>query len=163
MERLWEIIDKENILVQYRNISSTPEEIYGLYLNDPRLGPLIVLDNELNHYPRFHNCVLAEEIGHYFTATRTNLLYVHTSPNLQIMESQDEKKAAKWATDFLIPDCEFLKALEYGCRSCYELADYFEVTEWFMNLKINFLKMRLCRSGLNIYSRILQKYNIKIS
>ncbi|MDO0824039.1 ImmA/IrrE family metallo-endopeptidase [Desulfosporosinus nitroreducens] len=141
MKKLWDIIIKESIEIRYKDFSSLPENINGLYIYDQRLGPLIILDKGLHHSYRLHKCVLAEEIGHFYTAARTNVLTVHTSANLQTMESQDERKAGQWATDFLIPDKEFVKALEAGCRSCFELAEYFDVTEWFMYRKLDFLKM----------------------
>lgn len=155
IERLWDIVDREKIKVKYVNLTRTPEGIHGFYLYDYRLGPLIVLDKNIDQLPRLHKCVLAEEIGHFYTASRTNLLAVHTSANLQIIEAQDERKAAQWATDFLIPDSEFIKALEDGCRSCFELAEYFDVTEWFMYRKLGFLKMCFRRTGLKVKGRDL--------
>ncbi|WP_298203113.1 ImmA/IrrE family metallo-endopeptidase [Desulfosporosinus sp.] len=140
IKKLWDIVNKENIEIRYKDFSLLPENINGLYIYDQRLGPLIILDKSLTHSHRLHKCVLAEEIGHHFTAARTNLLSVHTSANLQTMEAQDERKAAQWATDFLIPDCDLVKALEAGCHSCFELAEYFDVTEWFMYRKLSFLK-----------------------
>ncbi|WP_068965013.1 ImmA/IrrE family metallo-endopeptidase [Desulfosporosinus sp. BG] len=141
MKKLWDIVIKERIEIRYKDFSSLPENIKGLYIYDQRLGPLIILDKDLHHSYRLHKCVLAEEIGHFYTAARTNLLTVHTSANLQTMEAQDERKAAQWATDFLIPDSELVNALESGCRSCFELAEYFNVTEWFMYRKLGLLKM----------------------
>jgi len=155
LERLWDIIDKENIEVRYRDFSMLPEDIYGLYLYDPRFGPLIVLDKNLRHSHRLHKCILAEEIGHFYTAARTSILSVHTSANLKTIESQDERKAGQWSTDFLIPDRELIKALESGCRSCFELAEYFDVTEWFMYRKLGFLKMCFRRTGLKVKGRDL--------
>ena len=155
MKRLWDIVSRENIEVRYKDFSSLPENINGLYIYDQRLGPLIILDKGLHHSHRLHKCVLAEEIGHFYTAARTNLFSVHTSANLQTMEAQDERKATQWATDFLIPDCELVKALESGCRSCFELAEYFDVTEWFMYRKLGLLKMCFRRTGLKVKGRDL--------
>lgn len=160
MERLWDIIKRENIEVLYKDFSQFPENIHGLYLYDQRLGPLIILDKQLNHSHRLHRCVMAEEIGHFYTAARTSILTVHTSANLQTIESQDERKAAQWATDFLIPDSELVKALEAGCRSCFELAEYFDVTEWFMYRKLGLLKMCFRRTGLKVRGQDL--FNLAI-
>lgn len=151
LKRLWDIISKENIKVRYKDFSQLPENIHGLYLYDRRIGPLIVLDKQLLHTHRLHKCVLAEEIGHFYTAARTNLLSVHTSANLQTMEAQDERKAAQWATNFLIPDCELVRALEVGYLSCFELAEHFDVTEWFMYRKLE----QLSRTGLKVKGRDL--------
>lgn len=155
MKKLWDIVTKESIEVRYKDFSQLPENIHGLYIYEQSLGPLIVLDKRLHHSHRLHKCVLAEEIGHFYTAARTNLLSVHTSANLQTMEAQDERKATQWATDFLIPDSELVKALETGCRSCFELAEYFNVTEWFMYRKLGLLKMCFRRTGLKVKGRDL--------
>ena len=150
MERLWDIVDREKIKVLYDDLSRAPEKIQGLYLYDNRLGPLIILNKGLQSTSRLHKCVFAEEIGHFYTAPRTNLLEVYASANLRTMESQDERNAAKWGTDFLIPDHDLHIAMESGCRSCYELAEYFDVTEWFMYRKLGFFKMHLLRSGIKV-------------
>jgi len=158
LKKLWDIVIKENIKVRYKDFSQLPENIHGLYLYDPRIGPLIVLDKQLLHAFRLHKCVLAEEIGHFYTAARTNLLSVHTSANLQTMEAQDERKAAQWATDFLIPDCELVRALEAGYLSCFELAEHFDVTEWFIYRKLE----QLSRTGLKIKGRDLFDIDMRL-
>jgi len=165
MERLWDIVDREKITVRYADLSRAPEKIQGLYLYDNHLGPLIVLNKGLHRCHRLHKCVFSEEIGHFYTAPRTNLLKVHASANLQAMESQDERKAARWATDFLISDHDLTNALESGYHSCYELAEYFDVTEWFMYRKLGFLKMCCQRKnskikGLDLFDIAMQPYHI---
>ncbi len=114
-----------------------PEWVNGLYLWDD--GPVILLDKRLLKHPRLYKCVLAEEIGHYFTAPVSNLLVVHTSYNREIAMSADERRALKWATDFLIPDHKLLAAMHCGCLTVHELADHFQVTEWFMHRKLGFI------------------------
>lgn len=155
MERLFRIVERENIHLRYEDFSMFPEEVHGLYMYDQEIGPAIILGNHLRHSRRLHKCVLAEEIGHFYTAPRTNLLMAYTSANLKAMMSQDERKAIQWATDFLVPDVELVKALEAGCRSCYELAEYFDVTEWFMYRKMGLLKMCFRRTGLKVRGRDL--------
>jgi len=150
MEKLWDIVEKEAITVHYDDFSNTPEGIHGLYLYHKRIGPLIVLGEHLHHSRRLHKCVLAEEIGHHYTAPRTSLLTAHASANLKAMESQDERKAMEWATSFLIPDRELAKAVGLGYRSCFELAEYFDVSEWFVYRKLNLLRMCFRRAGLKV-------------
>lgn len=137
MENLWEIVDKENITVRYENLLCFPERLHGLYIYDHRIGPLIILGHHLEQNRRLHKCVLAEELGHYKTSPRTNLITTYTSANLKLIQSQDERKAVQWATDFLIPDVQLIEAFRAGCRTCFELAEYFDVTEWFMYRKLH--------------------------
>lgn len=150
MIKLWEIVEKEKIKVKYRDLSEAAERPYGLYIHCAKTGPLIFLDPLLKHSRRMHRCVLAEEIGHFYTTPRTNPLKSYTSANLKIMNSQDERKAMQWAADFLMPDLEVTKAFEVGCRGCFELAEYFDVTEWFVQRKLGFWKMRFRRTGLKV-------------
>lgn len=160
MKKLWEIVERENICVRYQDFCNIPENIQGLYLYHKQIGPLIILDKQIQHSRRLHKCVLAEEIGHFYTSPRTNLLVSYTSVNLQVIESQDERKAIQWATDFLIPDHELIKALEKGYRSCFELAEYFDVTESFMYRKLGLLKMCFRRTGLKVKGRHLFEIGI---
>ncbi|KLU61884.1 hypothetical protein CEB3_c18020 [Peptococcaceae bacterium CEB3] len=155
MQELLDIVDREGISLRYDDLSRLPENINGLYMYERRIGPLIVLDRELDRYRRLHRCVLAEEIGHYYTSPRTNLLLSYSSYALQVLEGQSERRAMQWGTDFLIPDAELIKALSEGCRSCFELAEYFDVTESFMYHKLGFLKMCFRRTGLKIRGRDL--------
>jgi len=153
VERLWEITSRENIKVRYEAVTINAEGIYGLYIFDNEIGPVIVLDEQLHSFNRLHKCVLAHEIGHFYTSPRTNILSVHPSSNDRAIESQDERKAMQWATDFLIPDRELDHALAEGYRSCFELAEYFDVTEWFVYRKLNLLRMCFRRAGLKVKCR----------
>lgn len=157
MDRLWSIIEKERIAVKYRNLKQEQESLLGLYFYCEMAGPIIILDNSLKDFQRIHKCVLAEEIGHFYTSPRSNYLVAYTSYASQLAMSQDERKAHQWATDFLIPDIELFKAVEDGFRSCYELAERFEVTEWFVHRKMGFLKMCFRRTGLKVRGRELFK------
>jgi len=141
MKKLWSIIKREKIRVIYEEgLSDNPEKVNGIYMYDPEYGPIIVLDKKLISFPRLHRCVLAEEIGHYFTTTYTNMLMAYTSYVNQIELSRAERKAMQYATSLLIPDKELTKALDMGIRECYELAEHFDVTEDFIRQKLALLK-----------------------
>lgn len=103
---------------------------------------MIFLDKSLPKYPRLHKCVLAEELGHYYTAPRTSIIQVHTSAYINIIMDQDERKALKWATNFLISDKSLFQAYKMGLHTCYDLAEYFDVTEWFLFRKLSFIRAR---------------------
>lgn len=160
MNRLWKIIETENIKVKYRDLRSYKSSLHGLYLLDSS-GPLILLDKNIEHNKRLMKCVLAEEIGHYRTAPRTNYLVAYGSYNLQLVMSQDERRALQWATDFLLPDSELCMALEKGHRSCFELAEYFDVTEWFVRMKLGLLKRCFRRTGLKVRGQALFEVELK--
>lgn len=71
-------------------------------------------------------CVLAEELGHYFTSHGDILDQTKTSNRKQ------EKRARNWAYEKLIPLNSLISAYESGIRNKYELAQYLNVIEEFL-------------------------------
>lgn len=148
MEGLWRIVEREKITVRYKNLLKHRSTLFGLYFYDDFedvSGPAIILDKSLTNNYRLHRCVLAEEIGHFFTAPRTNYLVAYTSYTTEMIMSQDERKALQWATDYLMPNNIFRQAVKNGFRTVYDLAEFFDVTEWMVYRKINFLEQQFPR------------------
>lgn len=142
MEALYKIIAQRSIELEYEDLHSVGRGLLGLYVLDSNIGHLIVLDRSLLSLPRLHRCVLAEEIGHSFYPPRTGIVRFHQerfSGNETIVIAQDERKAFRWATDFLVPDSEVWRAVREGCESVAALADHFFVEEWFVAAKLQFL------------------------
>lgn len=136
---LWDIVERENIFIAYDKLANLSQKTLGFYYWDPAIEKAcIVLDNHLDRSPRLFKCVLAEEIGHYFTAPRGDLLLPYFSYSNHLLLSKDEYKALKWACNFLMPDDVFRKALCSGCQSIEELADSFDVTPWMVYHKLRF-------------------------
>ncbi len=75
---------------------------------------------------------LAHELGH----CQTGSIYNVYSP-LDI-RAKHEKKADKWAFDALVPRKELENAIKNGYCDIPELAEYFTVTEEFMQKAIEF-------------------------
>lgn len=72
------------------------------------------------------SCVLAEELGHYFT-TNGNILDQTKYENVR-----QERRARLWAYNKKIGLTGIVTAYKYGCRNLYEMAEYLEVTEEFL-------------------------------
>lgn len=72
-------------------------------------------------------CILAEELGHYYTTTG-NIL-----DQSVIMNRKQEYRARLWAYDKMIGLHGLLSAAKAGCRTQYEIAEYLDVTEEFLN------------------------------
>ncbi len=70
---------------------------------------------------------LAHELGHCNTGSFYNLYSA-----LDIRQKH-ENRADKWAINVLIPEKELEKAIDRGCWDVYSLAEYFGVTEDFIN------------------------------
>lgn len=106
-------------------------EIYEHNFNTARLKGLCI-DNviTLNSSSIETNaekiCVLAEEMGHYYTTTG-NILDQSKAKN-----RKQERRARAWAYDRLIGINGLINAYKYGCKSKYEIAEYLNVSEQFL-------------------------------
>ena len=167
MNRLFDIVNAENIHLLYTNLlTSTYNKLYGLYFFDEGHGPSILLEKTLDkpECSRLHKCVLGEELGHYFTAPQTNIFRIYGSCSVEyldkIQQARDERKALEWASNFLIPNVEFNRAVSEGCKNVYDLAEHFQVTEWFVYRKLGIIKAKYREQGIKLRSR--DYFNMKI-
>ena len=79
-------------------------------------------------------CILAEELGHHYTSVG-NILDQTDEQN-----RKQEFRARMWAYNDRIQLNQFVDAYKYGCRNTYEIAEYLEVTEEFLNDALNAYK-----------------------
>lgn len=71
-------------------------------------------------------CILAEELGHYYTTTG-NILDLKN-----VCNRKQELRAMKYAYEILVPIKSLIKASYNGCTNLYELSEYLDVTEEFL-------------------------------
>ena len=71
-------------------------------------------------------CVLAEELGHHYT-TVGNILDQSNAEN-----RKQERRARLWAYQKAFDLIDLVSAYKHGCRNRYEIAEYLEVTESFL-------------------------------
>ena len=71
-------------------------------------------------------CVLAEELGHHHKSVG-NILDMS-----DVRNRKQERQARLWAYNKLIGLSGIIEAFEHGCQSRYEMAEYLEVTEEFL-------------------------------
>lgn len=81
-------------------------------------------------------CVLAEELGHYYTS-QGDILELAT-----IGATKQEQRARLWAYNKMVGLHGIIAAYKHGCRSRHETADYLEVTEEFLNEAIGQYKRK---------------------
>lgn len=79
-------------------------------------------------------CVLAEEIGHHIT-TAGNILDQSNTNN-----RKQERKARSVGYNIKIGLKGIMKSYEAGCRNLYEVAEYLDVTESFLQEAICYYK-----------------------
>lgn len=87
-------------------------------------------------------CVLAEELGHYYT-TYGNILDQSNTSN-----RKQELRARAWAYNKQIGLIGLIRAYEHGCRNRFEIAEYLEVTEEVLEECLVFYRNKygMCRS-----------------
>lgn len=76
-------------------------------------------------------CILAEEYGHYRTSYG-NILNQKKTSNVK-----QEKRARNWAYEKLVSLEKIIDAYKAGMRNRYDLADFLEVTEDFLQNAVN--------------------------
>ncbi len=81
-------------------------------------------------------CVLAEEIGHFYTTTG-NILDQNNVNNCK-----QEAIARKWAVNKMISIEDLFHACENGCINLYEIAECLDVTEDFLLNALEVFKKR---------------------
>lgn len=112
-----------NLLEEYAHISIKEKDLQfgfkGLYKNGK-----IAIDRKLTTVEK--GCILAEELGHHFL-TVGNIL-----DQTKINNRKQEKVARLWAYRKLIPITCFIDAYKHGCKNRFEVAEFLEVTEEFL-------------------------------
>ena len=95
------------------------ERIKGLYCDGT-----VAISEDLDTTQKA--CALAEELGHHHTSVG-NIIDMASSAN-----RKQERQARLWAYNKQIGLLGLVKAFEHGCRSRFEIAEYLEVTEEFL-------------------------------
>ncbi|WP_294785739.1 ImmA/IrrE family metallo-endopeptidase [uncultured Eubacterium sp.] len=72
-------------------------------------------------------CVLAEELGHHCTSVGDIL------DQTNVQNRKQEFRARMWAYNEMVGLMGIIDAYKNGCRNSYEVAEYLEVTEEFLN------------------------------
>ena len=77
------------------------------------------------------SCVLAEELGHYYT-TSGNILDQTNASN-----RKQEYRARLYGYNLKIGLMGLVRAFEHGCRSASDIAEYLDVTEEYLQAAID--------------------------
>lgn len=116
----------DNIL---KSIEDEGIEIIEMEFNGVRKGlygdNTIAIDRRIKDI-RYKRCVLAEELGHHYTSYGNIINYG------KLINKKQEKRARNWAYEKLIGIVGLINAYNSGVRNRYELAEYFDVTEEFL-------------------------------
>lgn len=100
----------------------------GLYVDDTiTLSTNIETETE-------KKCILAEELGHYHTS------YGNILDRNKIENRKQERRARAWAYDKLIGVIGLVNSYQHGCRNKYEIAEYLNVSEQFLEDTLKYYK-----------------------
>lgn len=116
-----ELIDNGILLFDYKQNGSPAATV----CIDGACG--VFLDTRVLNTVEKEKTVVAHECGHCFTGA------THTVYSSYDIIEKHEYKANKWAAHRLIPPDELAQALRDGYTEIWQLADYFGVTEDFIN------------------------------
>lgn len=133
---LLRMAQREGITIEWRKFDSSIEALYwspkdNLYF--------IALNHRLRSDLPKARSILAEEMGHHFTSIGS------CSPNCRfryrnrVYVSKAEYQAMCWATRYLMPFDQLMKAYKHGIREAWELATYFAVTEEVVRFRLEIL------------------------
>jgi len=127
--------------MEYENLLGEAEHL-GLYVCEKNIkgnikglyhGKTVLLNKSIEtHTDKY--CILAEEIGHFYTS-KGNI----TNQN-ELSNIKQEKQARRWAYEKLIPLSKILKAHQLNINGKFELIEFFGVTESFLNCAIQYYK-----------------------
>lgn len=122
LEELHQEADDYNVEIIYQRFRG---RFKGLYCDG-----IIALDERLNHTEE--TGILAEELGHYHTSSGDIL------DQSNWLNRKQERLARIWAYHRLIPVNKILEAHDCGYTNIYEIADYLEVSEDFLQEAVNY-------------------------
>ena len=125
-EKLLDDADKQHVIVTEKfDLSDT--RLKGLYCD-----AFIAIDKNLTEADKA--CVLAEELGHHATT------YGNIIDQSSVMKRKQERRARVWAYYLMLQFEDIIRAYEHGCQSRYDIAEYLNISEEFLQDAINYYK-----------------------
>ena len=115
----------EALLDEANDIGLTVKEKPLKYNNGRIKGSRIAIRQDITTTAE-KSCVLAEELGHYYTTVGDIL--DQSKPESR----KQERQARLWAYNKQIGLIGLVRAFEHGCQNRFEIAEYLEVTEEFL-------------------------------
>lgn len=125
-EKLLDDADKQHVIVTEKfDLSDT--RLKGLYCD-----AFIAIDKNLTEADKA--CVLAEELGHHATT------YGNIIDQSSVMNRKQERRARVWAYYLMLQFEDIIGAYEHGCQNRYDIAEYLNISEEFLQDAINYYK-----------------------
>lgn len=135
LEMLFNLIEKENIIIEYVDFSPT---IQGIYYKADGYLPIIGINENIVSNRKLFACVLAEELGHHFTSIGDSSAEYYSLVG-RINLNRTELAALKWATEYLLSLDEIVHAIKKGFENIEGLSDFLCVTDEFLLERFKFM------------------------
>lgn len=138
-QKLFDLAESEGIAVYWCRFKPP---IRGIYWCPENESPAIGLDYSLEHKRRELKRVLSEELGHHFTTAGNCIPRTFFSFRDRIQTSIEEKRALEWASTYLIPESQLVKALKKNIVTVWELAEHFDVTDDMIEIRLTLVGVK---------------------
>lgn len=125
-DKLLGLVEDEGIYLVHWDFEAP---VNGFYYHEDGLRPTIGIAKRISDNTPLYTCVLAEELGHYYTSAGQGLPVKGFSYSQRLDINRAEYIAQKWAALKLMPAEKVRQALASGIREIWELAEEFGVTE----------------------------------
>lgn len=126
MIELLQMIEDENIELVETNMTGRNKGFY--------IDKTIFIDRKMTSIEK--KCTLAEELGHHFTTVGD------ITDQTKVENRKQERIARKWGYERTVPISDLAEAINYKVRSRYEMAEYLEVTEEYLEEAIKYYKQK---------------------
>lgn len=136
LEKLFQIAADENITIDYTD--SLPNGLLGLHIHLDGIGHIISILRSVKDNRNTFIEVLAEELGHYFTAVGDNLINIENYRDY-LKVCKDERQALNWSVNALIKNSDLEKAFKNNCSSYYDISEFLNIPEGLVKEKFTYL------------------------
>ena len=139
LETLQEEASDNGIGIEIHKLSG---DMKGFYYSSTITSPSITIDLSVRTQKE-ETCIMAEELGHHYTSYGNLIL---EKMDKYIVRKQEEQ-AKRWAVYRLVRIDDFIKAFKVGVHNKYEVAEYLDITEEFLDktIEVYYRKYGICK------------------
>ncbi len=123
------LLEAENRGVNVLELNIGTNKEYGKCIDN-----LIIINSNMNNSQKY--CVLSEELGHHYKTVGD------ITDQTKIENRKQEIIARRWGYEKLIGIVDLINAHNRGCRNRYEVAEYLNVTEEFLEATLEYYRCK---------------------
>ncbi|WP_019636160.1 ImmA/IrrE family metallo-endopeptidase [Paenibacillus fonticola] len=120
---------KQEVTITFDDQAALPEWLRGIYI-ESGVGNMILLNRNLET-DRERKCILSEEMGHQHKTVGD------ITDQSKLENQQQELRARQWGYERLVPLSAIVQAFHARVRGRYEIAEFLDVTEEFLQASID--------------------------